>query len=60
MTDKEIHYRIVKAVELEREALKAMGIPLVQWDDDLGCITKIMPDGKVVPIKKGEVINGNK
>lgn len=57
MTDKEIHYRIVKAVELEREALKVMGIPLIQWDDELGCITKIMPDGKVIPVKEEEIKN---
>ena len=48
LTDKEIHYRIVKAVELEREGLKIMGIPLVQWDDEMNCVVKIMPNGEKI------------
>ena len=51
LTDEEVQYRIHKAVELEREALKVMGLPLVQWDYDLNCVVKIMPDGTKVKVE---------
>lgn len=57
LSDKEIDLRIKKAVELEREALKAMGIPLIQWDDDLDCIVRVMPDGTKVKVPKEELVN---
>ena len=50
LTDEEVQYRIQKAVELEREGLKVMGIPLVQWDYELNCVVKIMPDGTKVKV----------
>lgn len=56
LTDEEIDKRIKKAVELEREALKAMGIPLVQWDDELDCIVRVMPNGMKVKVPKEELI----
>ena len=54
LTDKEIDIRIKKAVELEREGLKVMGIPLVEWDDELNSIVKIMPDGTKIKIESIE------
>ena len=58
LSDAEIDRRIKKAVELEREGLKVMGIPLVEWDDELDCVVKIMPDGTKIKLEKYEVANG--
>lgn len=52
MTDEEIHRRIQKAVELEREGLKVMGFPLIQWDDELQCVIKLMPNGEKVKLEE--------
>ena len=52
MTDEEIQKRIQKAVELEREGLKVMGLPLIQWDDDLQCVIRLMPNGEKIRIKE--------
>ena len=38
-------------MEHEREGLKVMGLPLVQWDDELNCVVKIMPDGTKVVVE---------
>ena len=45
LTDLEIDRRIKKAVELEREGLKVMGFPLIEWDDNLNCVVKVLKDG---------------
>lgn len=52
MTDEEIQKRIQKAVELEREGLKVMGLPLIQWDDDLQCVIRLMPNGEKIRIEE--------
>lgn len=54
MTDEEIHRRIQKAVELEREGLKVMGFPLIQWDDDLQCVIKLMPNGEKIKLEEND------
>lgn len=54
MTDEEIHRRIQKAVEMEREGLKIMGFPLIQWDDELQCVIKLMPNGEKIKIEENK------
>ena len=51
LTDAEIHRRIQKAVELEREGLKVMGLPLIEWDDELNCVVKVMSDGSKIKVE---------
>ena len=51
LTDAEIHRRIQKAVELEREGLKVMGLPLIEWDDELNCVVKVMADGSKIKVE---------